>query len=179
MRSIFIALALLFFGLWLTKSTLHPCLKAIPEYNTGFWNQYSQFHNCYAYAFRDKNINFRSKPQPGYKSGRPPLKEKQYTCDNFRKAIQADYPNVSFKSPCPCGTSAVFLALDTTGNFQDYHFYRQDRNGLWSHKPGAMPVQTTDYEGNPIYNPLEADRHDEEHPDINYATSCGFMCVPH
>lgn len=170
-------LVLVFLLVILLLTQKSECVDKIPVQNNSFWNNHAEFHNCYAYAFQDKNLNFTSKPQPGYKQNLPPLKRSEYTCENFKKALKADYPNLTFTSPCPCGSSAVFLALDTKGNFQDYHFYRQDRDGLWSHKPGSLPVQTTDYAGNLIFNPLLADRHDEEQPDVNYSTSCGFMCV--
>ena len=154
------------------------CLDKLPDPEHHFYNLFTQYHNCYAYAFQDRNINFTSKPQPGYKAGKPALRLGDYTCGNFQEAIQADYPDmVQDEIGCPCGYSRVFLALDTEGNFQDYHFYRQDENGLWSHKPGSMPIQHRDFSGNRIYNPLSADRHDHENKDINYSIPCGFMCV--
>lgn len=34
----------------------------------------------------------------------------------------------------------------------DYHWYRKDSNGYWSHKPGVTPVVNTDASGNLIKN---------------------------
>ena len=40
---------------------------------------------------------------------------------------------------------------------QNYHWYRQDENGNWSHKPGQGPVQNTDYKNKKIQDPEKAD----------------------
>jgi hypothetical protein len=36
---------------------------------------------------------------------------------------------------------------------RDYHWYRQDRDGMWSHKPGHRDATNLDGSGNPIYDP--------------------------
>ena len=41
---------------------------------------------------------------------------------------------------------------------QDYHFYRQNKNGTWSHKSGAYDVKKVDASGDIIYNPETCDR---------------------
>ena len=43
-------------------------------------------------------------------------------------------------------------------NDQDYHWYRQDSNGLWSHKPGQQDVENHDGSYNIIADPELADR---------------------
>ena len=40
----------------------------------------------------------------------------------------------------------------------DYHWYRQDKGGLWSHKPGVTPVVNVDASNSLINNPAKADR---------------------
>ena len=40
----------------------------------------------------------------------------------------------------------------------DYHWYRQDSDGIWSHKRGQCPVERTVYSGNLIIDPMLADR---------------------
>ena len=43
-----------------------------------------------------------------------------------------------------------------------YHFYRQDSDGLWSHKPDvAAPIKRADDSGNLIIDPMFADRGDD------------------
>ena len=43
------------------------------------------------------------------------------------------------------------------GMFSDYHWYRQDKGGLYSHKPGGLPVTNVDASGKMIKNPAKAD----------------------
>ena len=52
----------------------------------------------------------------------------------------------------------------------DYHWYRQDADGLWSHKRGTTPVKRTDESGELIIDPMIADRDD-------YSTFVGFFAV--
>ena len=40
----------------------------------------------------------------------------------------------------------------------DYHWYRLDNTGYWSHKPGATLVTDRDNSGNRILDPRYADR---------------------
>ena len=57
---------------------------------------------------------------------------------------------------CPAGTYKVALVVSEG----DYHWYRQDADGLWSHKRGLNPVERTDYSGKLIIDPYIADRGD-------------------
>jgi len=50
----------------------------------------------------------------------------------------------------------------------DYHWYRQDDNGCWSHKPGSTPVTNLDDSGRFIADPLACDRGD-------YTDFCVYM----
>ena len=36
---------------------------------------------------------------------------------------------------------------------RDYHWYRQNPDGSWSHKPGSGKVRNFDFDGNPIFDP--------------------------
>jgi hypothetical protein len=45
-----------------------------------------------------------------------------------------------------------------TVKLPDYHWYRQDSDGLWSHKPGETEVRRVDSSGKPVTNPQTADR---------------------
>ena len=47
---------------------------------------------------------------------------------------------------------------DNSDDDKDCHFYRQDSDGLWSHKQGNAPIQKTDESGKPIIDPETADR---------------------
>ena len=57
----------------------------------------------------------------------------------------------------------------------DYHWYRQDSDGTWSHKPGNTPATNLDASGNPITNPETANRNNGSH---DYSVFCGYFYVP-
>ena len=55
---------------------------------------------------------------------------------------------------CPAGTYKVALVIAPG---QDFHWYRQNPDGTWSHKLGSNPVTNTDAFGNVIYDPCIAE----------------------
>jgi hypothetical protein len=82
----------------------------------------------------------------------------------------------NFTNKCPKGTSKIGLVVDAD---QDYHFYRQDSNGLWSHKPGGTAVTNKDADDKLIYDPKLANRnYDQKGSKLNYDIFCSYMCVP-
>jgi hypothetical protein len=54
--------------------------------------------------------------------------------------------------------STGYDAKDDVFYRNDYHWYRQDDDGSWSHKPGHGVVRNVDAAGNPIDNPETAVR---------------------
>ncbi len=166
-----------------------------PHYMPTLYNQTKKIrtnHNCFAYAFdimdppeckegEDCRIPFH---QPGYSAGYPKFSDsgKKY-CGDLLARLLGDMPwlrRTTFEKPCPKGHSKIALVIDPEN---DYHFYRQDSNGLWSHKPGGMPVTNRDASGKLIYNPALCDR-DYRKPGVkdkdqlNYSIFCSFLCVP-
>jgi hypothetical protein len=127
------------------------------------------------------------KPQPGdYKllidEGTDKNKKRIYQCPNMQKKILADNPSlipVSFDTKCPANYYKGAMVVHPTNT---YHFYRQNKDGTFSHKPGISKVSNVDSSGNPIYIPHFADRNYEEDEDndeaINYTNFCGYYCVP-
>ena len=75
----------------------------------------------------------------------------------------------------PPGYFPVALFIDPGIN---YHWYRQDSNGLWSHKPSHTAATDLDASGNPISNPETADRDYRSTYGINYSIFCGYFYVP-
>jgi hypothetical protein len=166
-----------------------------PDYEPDLYNgdknvQYS--HNCFAYAMdvRDpsrikicrekKNC---STPQPGRKKGHNEFSGKMgKTCADILSRTMADVPTAyitNFTNKCDKGFSKIGAVVDEDN---DYHYYRQDSNGLWSHKPGGRPVKNTDSNNAKIYRPDLAGR---EYPPeyngnsgLNYNSFCSYMCVP-
>jgi hypothetical protein len=141
-----------------------------PPYEPGKWNKAGVIdkNNCYAYA---TNVMGGAFPRPGRGGGKePPLPgQPGYNCDNFVAAAQADgLVKADCDKACPKGSFKVALVIDPTT--PDYHWYRQDDNGNWSHKPGSGKATNVDAKGNPIVDPRTADRG-------AYTTFCSCFCV--
>ena len=95
-----------------------------------------------------------------------------FTKNAIYSAVQADYAKYNFvfskslmfqeidrDAVCPAGTYKVALVVGVTDNGElDYHWYRQDSDGLWSHKPGKNEVKRVDNSGDLIVDPETADR---------------------
>jgi hypothetical protein len=153
------------------------------DYNTSIWSGVSEHNNnCYAYALNNQvkpgTTNIWSTQQPGEYSGN--------TCYTFDKthlvnAVTADFTrynsvygtNLHFyeigrNEKCPTGTYKVALVAYSG----DYHWYRQDADGYWSHKPGTTPVLRYDHPStnNLILDPQLAYRG-------NYTSFIGYFVV--
>ena len=50
----------------------------------------------------------------------------------------------------------TFFAFISLSLDEDYHWYRLDDNGLWSHKPGSTSATNLDGDGNLISDPRNA-----------------------
>ena len=88
-----------------------------------------------------------------------------------------DNPSIqqtSFNKKCPVGSYKGAMVVDP-GN--TYHFYRQNADGTWSHKPGVLDVTNIDSDGNKIYFPHIASR-TYKNSGINYTDFCSYFCIP-
>jgi hypothetical protein len=150
-----------------------------PSYTPNKWNNNKNIknnNNCYSYSVNYKNKKY-GKPQPGYFSKFNHIQNNQYKCVSFFKRILNDIPSVyltSFKQKCKKGFNKAFFAIDSKKNEHDYHFYRQDKNKLWSHKPGTTNVINYDADYKIIKNPYTANRN---YIHYNYDKPCFFFCV--
>ena len=125
----------------------------------------------------DCNVGFH---QPGYASGYGHFPDKHDKgCNDMVSRLWGDNPDVrpiTFEQQCPGKTSKIALIVDPK---RDYHFIRQDSDGMWSHKPGAMDVTTLDASGRPILRPDRALFIYNNHKDpLQYTKFCGYHCVP-
>jgi hypothetical protein len=162
-----------------------------PTYNPTVYNDSKRIresHNCFAYAFNHMDIPSMDKcndkscsvpfHQPGRASGYPKWsKVKGKRCPDLLSRLKGDVKGiklVNFTDKCPGKTSKIGLVADED---QDYHFYRQDSNGLWSHKPGATKVTNLDATGRPIYDPALASRKYDK-SGLNYDKFCSYLCAP-
>ena len=158
---------------------LSPLSGYEPKYNPNYWNNNKNIknnNNCYSYSVNNKNLKF-GKPQPGYFARFNHIQNNQYKCAYFFKRILNDIPSVyltSFKQKCKKGFTKAFFAIDSNKNEHDYHFYRQDTNQLWSHKPGTTNVINYDADYKIIKNPYNANRN---YIHYNYDKPCFFFCI--
>lgn len=130
-----------------------PCGGAdAPGYNPGYWNGDSHrkaSNNCYAYANNQATNTF---PQPGRGSGQV------FTfidCDDVRLAAERD--GLVTVGSFQASRAGWYVALVIWPG-QDYHWYRQDTVGCWSHKPGSTSVRNLDNGGAQISDPQLCDR---------------------
>jgi hypothetical protein len=180
--------------------------KEEPIYNPYPWlvNYIKSSHNCYTYFLNDhvpktksnclelckqnntcdrKDIKVcnKLKPQPGYHAELSGTKlNKKFTCKNMIKRVKDDNNSIyetKFSKKCKKGYYKGALVVDPD---RTYHFYRQDKNSRWSHKPGTLKVTNLDASNNPIYAPHLSDRNYNKNNDggINYTDFCSYMCVP-
>jgi len=168
-----------------------------PPYEPHTWNQDEAIYksmNCYAYAFdfRDPKLVGKCRqnnnqdcrqffPQPGALNGnRDALNaSERRNCAVVEHLMKLDVPEIKktdFHSKCPPGHSKIALVVDPG---EDYHFYRQDPDGYWSHKDGSNKVKNFDSLRRRIFNPAGAIRDMRwQGSDLNYSDFCGFYCVP-
>lgn len=175
-----------------------PTSGCEPHFGGEDYNQdraVTKSHNCYSYASnvidsklvelcRQKGMNSSCRQnfhQPGALNGdRFALNAtERRSCPIVEKLMLSDIPNAQktdFISKCPTGTSKIALVVDPG---EDYHFYRQDNNGMWSHKDGSNKAKRYDALKRDIFNPQLASRdYRWQGSDLNYTDFCGFYCVP-
>ena len=148
------------------RVTCPACVASdAPVYNPALWNTpaVQPHNNCYNYANNQITNTFA---QPGRATGHMYVPPPQ--CANVEPAAHSDGLN-----PCPnfAGHLAPghgwYVALVIWPNV-DYHWYRQDKVGCWSHKPGQTPARNVDNSGHLISDPRTCNRG-------NYTQFCTYM----
>ena len=167
--------------------------KNHPKYEPNKWNHNEYIrrsHNCYTYALnliQPKNANLcheyikttnnydcpSVRPQPGILSGYiDEFKPHPFSCSKIERRMKKDNPLIKkLRKNQKCPNGYYKIALVTTSKANDYHFYRQDNTGRWSHKDGFKHATNKDAKGRIIKDPELADR---GHLDI----FCGYYAVP-
>ncbi len=147
-------------------------------------------HNCYTYYLNLKSLkayqqckkdlgryNYCDRPQPGRRAGYGQFKKEDFTCKEVMKRTGADNPKMitlkNIKQSCPRGfyKGAVVVAPG-----RDYHYYRLNKEGYWTHKPGYKPSTAYDAKGRLITDPKTASR--DYGGTLNYSDFCGYTCLP-
>lgn len=159
MRRLFIGLSMIV--------VLGGCCS-LPSYNPGYWNDGGVVqggNNCYNYG---NNKNTGTYAQPGRASG---ATSASMSCADVQvAAINDGLIALPATGACPDTQDKVALVVDPG---TDYHWYRLDSNGMWTHKPGGGAATNLDNSGNPISNPETADRCSGW---PCYTDFCGYLC---
>ena len=140
----------------------------IPTYTPAFWNDNGtiQYHNnCYNYANDKRTDTFA---QPGRRAGA--MYPQPIACAGVYQAALADGLTARPASgQCWCKDQVALVVDPGT----DYHWYRRDQNGMWTHKPGGTRATNLDNSNNPISSPETANRCGAW---LCYTDFCGYMC---
>ena len=130
------------------------------------------------------------KPQPGdfaVENGLMSSNDYKYDCDTIVNKVFMDNKDkytkrnkifkTSFSDKCPANYYKGAVAVHPN---KTYHFYRQDKNGRWSHKQGTLEVENIDSSKKSIWAPHLADRDYQKNKKkgINYTNFCSYLCVP-
>jgi hypothetical protein len=168
---------------------LSPLTGYEPTYEPETWNDnpnIKKSHNCYSYMLNNQSGCLENlceignckyiNPQPGHYSGITTFVDtKKTTCDKLEMRMMSDNPyieNSDLKTKCKDGFYKTGLAIDPK---KQYHFYRQDSNGYWSHKDGGRPATNIDASNQLILDPAQSNRN---YTKYNYTDWCGYYCVP-
>jgi transcriptional regulator with XRE-family HTH domain len=143
------------------------CYIEFSAYNPGFWNNDPNIrsrNNCYNYASNKRTDTFA---QPGRGSGH------MYTAITCPAVSQAAlYDGLHRRYVCFPDSEKprylVALVVAPGPGFVDFHWYRKNKEGFWSHKPGGTAARNVDNSGRVIYDPATCDRGP-------YTQFCGYF----
>jgi len=152
-----------------------PLSGAEIDYDAGKWSAYPNYYNCYAYAL---NTQKHGRFDPG-DSNSSNVFDKAKLCRKYiEEKVKVDAKNYNFtfnsvvkNQKCSDGSYKIALAIDPG---EDYHWYRQNSDGTWSHKLGKEAVFYRDGDFKLIYDPEECNR---EYVSHDYIIFCGFYEV--
>lgn len=149
------------------------------KYNPTYWNNNRLRANCYTYALNYLATTNRDSQQPGFASGKP-ITLSTISKENIINAVKKDISYLSnvkgfrsageYEKP---GYREYKVAL-VIASGKDYHWYKQDSDGYWSHKRGITNVTRSDASGRSIINPRLANRN---YGEYNYTSFAGFYFV--
>lgn len=150
-----------------------------PPYSPAYWNDWTTSgthgvqwnNNCYNYG--GNRITWTN-AQPGLASGN--IHPSPFTAADIALRLVNDgwEPTTAYATSSE-GKMKVYVALapleNTPGVYWDFHFYRQDYGGGWSHKRGQAAADDKDASSVTITSPETCDR------DI-YTYGMGYYFVP-
>jgi hypothetical protein len=140
---------------------------SIPSYTPRYWNDGGTIqanNNCYNYATNKRTDN---RADPGGGAG--------HSCHGRSGCDVAGYVQLATNDglipttrDAACPDNRALVALFVSDG--DYHWFRRDSNGRWSHKPGDHEATNLDWSGKVITDPETADRGP-------YHTLGSYFCV--
>lgn len=160
------------------------------DYQPEIWDSYQRRLNCYSYA-----LNAQINPttgtvqamQPGQACKNEIRSEDLPDTDKVLSAIRGDAEALGFGfteingwERCPTGMYKVAFAIDNQDSAEDrcgydYHWYRQNSDGSWSHKTGSAKVTNKDYSDKIIMDPRTCNR--DKKGLHNYNLFVGYYAV--
>lgn len=162
------------------------------EYDEANWGgSVMEKANCYAYALNTYAWKYFPGYQPGY-YGYGEYKSADFIGHNIILVLQKDAPYFNNKKIVTTTATkvpgyrqykiAMALSYDyDKETYYDFHFYRQDKGGFWSHKRGwDLPISNRDASLNKIVDPKACDRHynkESSSPLYNYSKFSGYFMV--
>lgn len=149
---------------YIDKSKFHKTFKN--------YHEYQSYNDNSNYEFHKKMLTYHGEMESSALMNQT---MNNINCDNVLKRIQLDIPNlklVSKNDTCPNDHYKGYVAVHEG---KDYHFWRQDQDGTWSHKPGGNYAVTTDADGCNIVNPSVSNRNFGR---LNYKHECSYFCIP-
>jgi len=152
-------------GLEIAAAGCPPCKAAdAPAYNPGKWNvpTVQPHNNCYNYA-NDQITNTFA--QPGRAHGKP---ISTLSCGGVQPSAVADGLAAVGGFGAPLGAGQGWYVALVIWPGRDYHWYRQDNVGCWSHKPGQTAARNVDNAGAAISDPRTCNRGP-------YSDFCSYM----
>lgn len=149
----------------------------------GSQKRYIEANNCYAYAANQFRFWRPHKAQPGENRLKVhnTMKYVPLTCKDITKAVIRDAGNGAYKcndpnKSCGKGMTKIMMVISPEPGAQDFHFYRQDKDGTWSHKQGwGYGPTKLDASGKVITDPRTCNRN---YGRLNYSKVCSTMCIP-
>jgi len=154
----------------LLKAAVDWIERCIPQYEPRAWNDgdgVESNNNCYNYGC---DIPTNTYAQPGKAHAILLDWPADMNCGAVTAGAVADgLAPINCDEGCGCDECRHQVALVISPGW-DYHWYRKDRDGRWSHKMDGSPATNLDNSGNIITDPRTADRG-------SYTVFCGCFCV--
>lgn len=147
-------------------------------------------HNCYNYFLNLKSVvayencknsdykkkNYCRRPQPGYAAGMSQLQKEDYNCKTMMNRTLKDNPKIKVVNKTHKCHNDYYKGALVVAPGRDFHYYRLNDDGVWTHKPGYKPSTNLDASNKLINDPEKANR--DYGGTLNYKDFCGYVCIP-